>query len=451
MTASSRVSTDSNREDIVSGSVWEASGPLGIDGGNITSEVRKPEASKTNTLDLVLFEPEPEPARPSVDSHRSISTRQSLEQEQASCHVVEKPKTNGHIEEIKSSISDHNRRTTEQLRSDYEEAELRRQEETHDFLERIDALQSKLQYLTKEAAETAKRTSSSAKPGTDVQKIAAKDEKIALLMEEGQKLSQTELKHMSIIKKLRAKSGEDEKRLADSRRLAERYEQAAREMQEKVKKAEAAERRAVERLNTLPKLEKELETLKAEREAHASAVESLQGHLSRAHADTQEAQEKADSQALETERKRAVELADELSSVKMEQLISEKGYLAEIRGLKEMAERHKERARVAEIERQSEQNILESQLEAFRARVEEASAGSTGDVQAKLLRQIETLQNQYAIASKNWQGIEGSLLSRVAALESEREEIAKREADVRRKARESVSIIIQSSSASEHD
>lgn len=55
-----------------------------------------------------------------------------------------------------------------------------------------------------------------------------------------------------------------------------------------------------------------------------------------------------------------------------------------------------------------------------------------------MLRQIETLQNQYAVASENWQGIEGSLLARVTVLERERDEIAKREGDVRRKAREMV-------------
>lgn len=72
--------------------------------------------------------------------------------------------------------------------------------------------------------------------------------------------------------------------------------------------------------------------------------------------------------------------------------------------------------------------------------MEEASAGTNGDVHAKLLRQTETLQNQYAVASENWQGIEGSLLARVTALERERDEIAKREGDVRRKARETVRV-----------
>ena len=61
-------------------------------------------------------------------------------------------------------------------------------------------------------------------------------------------------------------------------------------------------------------------------------------------------------------------------------------------------------------------------------------------MQAKLLRQIETLQTQYAVANENWQGIEGLLIARIAEVEKERDDIAKREADVRRKARETVSI-----------
>jgi hypothetical protein len=75
----------------------------------------------------------------------------------------------------------------------------------------------------------------------------------------------------------------------------------------------------------------------------------------------------------------------------------------------------------------------------MRARAEEVASGATGDAQAKLLRQIETLQSQYAVASENWQGIEASLVARGTVLEKERDEAMKREADIRRKAREVVS------------
>lgn len=83
---------------------------------------------------------------------------------------------------------------------------------------------------------------------------------------------------------------------------------------------------------------------------------------------------------------------------------------------------------------------MESKMESLRARAEEVSSGASGDAHAKLLRQVETLQTQYAIASENWQGIEGSMLGRIASLEKERDDLAKKEGDVRRKARELVSL-----------
>lgn len=83
---------------------------------------------------------------------------------------------------------------------------------------------------------------------------------------------------------------------------------------------------------------------------------------------------------------------------------------------------------------------MESKMESLRARAEEVSSGASGDAHAKLLRQVETLQTQYAIASENWQGIEGSMLGRIASLEKERNDLAKKEGDIRRKARELVSL-----------
>lgn len=378
--------------------------------------------------------------RPLTDSHGSISTRQSLELTRATTpNAIESPAINGVLAESDVKIPEEYEKVIEQLRSDHEAAELRRQEETHTYLEQIDAMQSKLQYLTKEAAEIAKSSSAEAKPGSVEHKIATKDEKIALLIEEGQKLSQTELKHMSIIKRLRAKAGEDDRTVAESKRTIEKYQQAAKEAQDRAKRAELEEKRAAERVKSLTKVEMELESARADRDAKDTLIQDLQIQLSQATSAVKEAEVRANAEALESEKRRAADLADELSTIKAEKELVEKQHQNELRELREKAEREKERARVAEIERQGEQNILESRLEAYRARAEEASAGQGGDVQAKLLRQIETLQNQYAVASENWQGIEGSLLSRVTALEKERDDIARREADIRRKARETVS------------
>ena len=416
--------------------------------------------AKDNTFEIATSVPEPTGQSPvitvedvedeanlprrSTDSRGSISTRQSLELTRATTpSALGSPKLNGIVTDPSLKLPEEYEKVIEQMKSDHETAELRRQEETHMYLEQIDALQAKLQYLTKEAAEIAKNASAEAKPGSLEQKVAAKDEKIALLIEEGQKLSQTELKHMSIIKRLRAKGSEDEKAVAEFKRMAEKYEKMAREAHEKAIRAESAEKRASDKVKSMTRIEKELETVRADRDSKDLLIQDLQIQLSQATSAAKEAEVKANAEALESERRRAADLADELSSAKTEKDLAEKQHQYELRQLREKAEREKERARVAEIERQGELNILESRLEAYRARAEEASAGQTGDVQAKLLRQIETLQNQYAIASENWQGIEGSLLARVTALEKERDDIAKREADVRRKARETVSFEVQ--------
>ena len=325
------------------------------------------------------------------------------------------------------------------MRVDHEAAELRRQEETHEYLEKIDALQSKLQYLSKEAAEVAKAKISTSEPNSVERKLAQRDEQIALLMEEGHKLSQTELKHMSIIKKLRAKGGEDEKRLAETRRLAEKNEKSARESLKRAKQVEATERQLSDKIGALSRLEQELETTKADRNSKVSVIEDLQTQLDQAANTARTAEIEKLFEALEQEKQHTVNLTEELSRTRAERDREQAQLRTDLKDTKEKLEREKERARTLDIERQAERNALESRLEAFRARAEEATAGSGGDSQVKLLRQLETLQNQSAVASENWQGIEGSLLGRIASLEKERDEALKKEAEVRRKARENVS------------
>lgn len=417
--------TSEDQEPLDQGSVATSTGPQ--------PTARSPGAAVEDTKDDSSI------PRPSTDSRGTISTRQSLELTRATTpNATNSPKLNGIVVDSSLKVPEEYENMIEQMQSDYEAAELRRQEETHIYLERIDALQSKLQYLTKEAAEVAKNASAEAQSGSIEHKMAAKDEKIALLIEEGQKLSQTELKHMSIIKKLRVKSTEDDKVVADFKRTSEKHEKSVREAQERAKRAESAEKRALERLRSFGRIEEDLEIIRADRDAKESLMHDLRIELSQATSAAKEAEVKANAEALAEEKRQVADLTDELSSIKTEKELAEKQHQNQLRELKEKAEREKERAKVAEIERQGEQSILESRLEAYRTRAEEASAGQTGDVQAKLLRQVETLQNQYAVASENWQGIEGSLLSRVTTLEKERDDIAKREADIRRKARETV-------------
>jgi type II secretory pathway component PulJ len=149
---------------------------------------------------------------------------------------------------------------------------------------------------------------------------------------------------------------------------------------------------------------------------------------------------KANSQAREQDKRRIADLEEEVAALKVEKnLVADRGK-AQAAELRDKAERASERARALELELKAEMQMMEGKLEAMRMRAEEASSGAAGDTQAKLLRQIETLQTQYSIASENWQGIETTLLARIAGLEKERDEAVQRESEMRRKAREAVSI-----------
>lgn len=325
-----------------------------------------------------------------------------------------------------------------QLQADHKAAESQWQEEMYGYIERIDALQSKLKYLAKEAAESAKKAAATAEPGSVEKQLREKDEKIALLLEEGQKLSKSEMDHRTAIKKLRQQLAENAKAQTESKKKTEKLERDLANAEIRAKRAEAAEKRANDSLSAQTKVSRDLEAATAERNALSQTVQELKGQLARAVSRAEAAEAKAQSEALEQEKRRATQLEEDLASAKIEREISEEKLNREISDLKGTIEQEKERARMLEIELKGEQSALESKMESLRSRAEEASSGVTGDAQAKLLRQIETLQTQYAVASENWQTLEGSLLARLANVEKERDEVARREGEMRRKIREVV-------------
>lgn len=313
------------------------------------------------------------------------------------------------------------------------------QEEIHGYIERIDALQSKLKYLAQEAAESARNAAATAEPGSADKQLREKDERIALLLEEGQKLSRTEMDHRTLIKKLRQQLAENSKLQTEAKKKNERLERDLANTEARAKRAEAAEKRAAGSLSAQTKTARDLEAVTTERDALTHTVLEMKSQLARAVSRADDAEAKANSDALEREKQRADKLEEEISSARIEREIAEEKLRREIASLKENVEQEKEKARVLEVELKGEQSVLESKMESLRSRAEEVSSGAAGDAQVKLLRQIETLQTQYAVASENWQALEGSLLSRLANVEKERDEVSRREGEARRKIREVVS------------
>lgn len=328
-----------------------------------------------------------------------------------------------------------------QLQSDFETSELQRQEEVHGYIERIDALEAKLQYLARESAESARTASNSAPSGSLEKKLADKEEQVALLMEEGQKLSKMELTHLTTIKKLRVNIQEHNKELAEAKRKQEKAVQDAAFATDRLKRVAGSERLLNEKQKLILQLQKENESLKAAKDLKDSIITDLKSQLEVAVAQGKQTEIKLANEALELEKKRVADLEGDVATLKIENNLAADRAQAQIKELREKMDKDAERARIAELEMKTEQQMLESKLEVMRARAEEVSSGAAGDAQAKLLRQIETLQTQYAVAGENWQGIEASLIARATSLEKERDEATRREADIRRKAREVVSLV----------
>ncbi|KAL5393232.1 hypothetical protein DPSP01_000064 [Paraphaeosphaeria sporulosa] len=320
------------------------------------------------------------------------------------------------------------------LQTAHDEMLREHREELNAHLERIDALQSKLTYLSQQLASSAKASDSGATPAD--KKLAEKDAQIAALMEEGQKLSKTEMKHMTTIKKMRAKALETDKDMTNLKQRLSKAERAIAEQTDRAKRAEAAEKAAQDKLKVVAKIEKDIELIRSEREEAGLTIAELRRQLNDALARAEDAEKRAQTGALEAEKRATASLQEDIENLRIEKKLAEDRAKKDLQEARDEATRQQERANVSELELRGEIANLESKLELLRSRSEEVSSSASGDSQAKLLRQIETLQTQYALASENWQGIEGTLTSRVAALEKDRDETAKRETDVRRKARE---------------
>ena len=320
-----------------------------------------------------------------------------------------------------------------------EEAQLRQQEEIHAYVERIDALEAKLQFLAREATDSARKAALAAPAGSVEKKLAEKDQQIAQLMEEGKNLASTEQKHRSILKKQRITIVESEKELNILRATKEKSNKEIEALRSRARRADELEKTHDELEKRFDQVQKELSTIRPEIRSKDSTIAELRAQLKKATEQADAMTSKVNEKARDQDRRRIADLEEEVAALKVEKnLVADRGK-AQATDLREKAERANERARALELELKAEVQVMEGKLEAMRMRAEEASSGAAGDSQAKLLRQVETLQTQYSIAGENWQGIETTLLARITGLERERDEALQRESDMRKKAREAVS------------
>lgn len=169
----------------------------------------------------------------------------------------------------------------EHMRQDNAAAELLRREEMDANLERIDALQAKLHYLANDSVTAAKQANaSSTDSATKI--LASKDERIALLLIEGEKLSKKELRNLATIKRLNDKTRSDGREIEDLRRKVGSLEASESMLSYKVQRLEQSEKQDSDRQRHVTRLESDLTTIKSELELSNTIAASLRQALSEA-------------------------------------------------------------------------------------------------------------------------------------------------------------------------
>jgi chromosome segregation ATPase len=221
-------------------------------------------------------------------------------------------------------------------------------------LERIDALQSKLTYLSEQLAASAKAASSDSQATPADKKLADKDAQIAALMEEGQKLSKTEMKHLTTIKKMRTKTLEQDKEIATLKQRLTKAEKSITEQSERARRAEAAEKSAQEKLKIVGRIEKDIETIRAEREEAGLTITELRRQLNDALYRAEDAEKRAQSGALEAEKRATASLKEDIENVRIEKKLAEDRAKRELQAARDEAKSQQEKAKVAELELRGE-------------------------------------------------------------------------------------------------
>lgn len=336
------------------------------------------------------------------------------------------------VEEIKKDF----KKFVKQLSSQEEAV----QEELSSYIEKASSLESKLIFVSHEEAERAKesRLSSSG----IAKQLAAKEEQVALLIEEGQLMSKKELKHMNTIKMLRAKAKDQEQLAVEARDRQSRAEKEADKLKEKIKTFTEIEKRQSADIKSKSKLGAEVEALRKTKSDNEATIESLTEEISLLKAKNSEEVVAVQTKALEAEKEHASALQSELSKVQLELTVFKEKHTLETAELEARMVKDAIAWETTKSKMEKDIRSLEARVEMFRSRSEELSSGTSSDSNVTLLRQIEVLQSQHNIATENWNGIEQNLQNRITSLEQQLEESGTREAYFRKKVKTLVSEFI---------
>ncbi|KAG1453171.1 hypothetical protein G6F46_009666 [Rhizopus delemar] len=300
-------------------------------------------------------------------------------------------------------------------------------------METIAKLHDQIHQLGEEATENEARWQSQMKPDAALEELkrqlAAKDEQIEGLLREGEKLSKVELKHSTTIKRLRQEKTEQEKAMAELTKRWEKATQEGTQAAEKAAKRAETERRLQESVQLLTDLSEQqtkhinklesdkLEAVRTLAETDRRLKDALD-RIERARAQAKAEADQENAVVLEKEVKANDRLHKEFAKFKENAEAAERGWRKEQRELQialqaahEQAAQREDslRKEVAELQKR----CVEQEKMQFEMSVDESTA--------PLLRQIDELQTQHAIAIKNRDQTEQSLILSLQHSELERE------------------------------
>jgi TATA element modulatory factor len=243
-----------------------------------------------------------------------------------------------------------------------EEAEIARikaehASELHEYLEKIDALHAKVAYLSGQKLTEANAEIEANADDVAKQKAAEQEVKIAQLMQEGEKLSRTEMKHLTAIKKLRSRLQDEEKSSTDLRKRLERSEAEARDLRESLRATEAREKAADERNAGYVETQRQLESVKLERQDARREIQDLRRQLDESEKRADEAVKKAQTEKVEEQRRIITDLQDDLSNSRLEKRLVEDRVKKEMTSIKEEYGRQLDMAKLSEMELKSELQV----------------------------------------------------------------------------------------------
>ncbi|KAJ3291881.1 TATA element modulatory factor 1 [Borealophlyctis nickersoniae] len=312
--------------------------------------------------------------------------------------------------------------TVNVLRSQLEQLELARgeesakvQQEMRELTDRLGVMDKQFKTIVKE--RDALRRSATSSQGSlraaldeTSRQLELKEEAIRGLMAEGEKLSKVEMKHLTTIKKMRAKEAETDRELKS---LGQKLEDAAgeiAELKQRVAILSETEKKQADTICGLASLNEQQAKQLIKSQDEASTLKDR-------HADLQSTLDRAWKDLAEVRKQQA----DGNAAAASEALDKEIRANEELHKQLEVLQRQNEG-----LEASLRRETLQKRLQIAEARNEDLSAANQ-EATRPLIRQYEMLQAQFNAATRSWEEMERSLTLRLRQAEADRTDAVDRE------------------------